>query len=84
MDAEIARKLYQAAGNCGADVELDEEYSGRGMSGRTTFALTADYTDLMKCVATVAHAIDDQGQATLIDELDSLRTDNMGRRIVFY
>lgn len=84
MDAEIAKKLHSAARSVGAEVELDEEYGGRGMGDRTTFALIADYSDLMKCVATVAHAVNDKEQADLMDAIDSLRTDNMGSRVVFY
>ena len=62
-------------------------YSGRGMMGKTTFALTLD--DLNNLIPTVAHASvriadSDKSWSEYMDDLANLTHDNLGQGIVVY
>lgn len=97
MKLETAEAIKEAADCIGSmDFSIREEYSGRGMFGRSTAALEyGDQNDLMVAVAYAAACIkesecanDAEPQELSVDDfLDEIRKfchDNMGRDFVVY
>lgn len=96
MDLKIAEPLTQSG-----DLELREDYSGRGMHGDTTAAIVCDsFADLACAAVCLATELTreqteddyndvepDEDQITgedIAEALRHLRSDNMGRQMVFY
>ena len=72
MKLEHAERIVDALNDMGIDAQLDKDYSGRGMFGRTTAAITtADPGD-------VAYAAGQLGLRV------SRKVDNMGLAYVVY
>lgn len=82
MQKWIATKIRDA----GIDLELEADYSGRGMYGEQTYSLTGTMQELLVAAAYVAIDLADAGpkRDEYIDALRRLRTDSMGRETVFY
>ena len=92
MKEVTAKRLYGAAkrlGYTGRDCDRDERvtvqktYSGRGMYGKTTFALCiphASYIAMMAAGALVKRA----DREEFAKEMRTLRTDSMGLGMVVY
>ena len=79
----VARRLCDA---CSA-LELDEQYSGRGMFGETTSAVTGTIGNFAYAVGRAAQQLSDdlpEVQEQLMSAVQSVRTDSMGREVVFY
>jgi hypothetical protein len=99
MKIETAKAIVAAAEEIGLDsVRLYEDYSGRGMYGRTTTGVVADsWGDLIKCVALAAgHIAQDETDLDtpneredgltlddFVQDLD-LSSDQMGRGLIVY
>lgn len=69
------------------DLELREEYSGRGMFGDKTSGVTGDINDFILAVASVAYDLGMEGDGfdEFQDDLNNLKTDSMGRdSTIFY
>jgi hypothetical protein len=95
MDSRVAEEIVNAS-----DCEVFENYSGRGMYGKTTTAVTCD--SINQFVAAVARAAvncyfaannandDEDAEGTYVDpeffaeEMESLRCDNLALGYVFY
>ena len=97
MRIEIARAIADAAAEIGVEIELRANYSGRGMMGRTTAALTYNgLSDLLGAVATASANVtsglvghsdrvpDITNGYDFVEGLAGLRTDNMGRDTIVY
>ena len=89
MDAETAKGIVDAADIEGIEIQLREDYSGRGMYGRTTSAIVVDsWGELLAGVARYAGDLDpieqDEQIERLCEELHTLRSDSMGRGFVVY
>lgn len=91
--------METALDNMGQDPEdsIREDYSGRGMYGRTCFGLTLDNDRQLPMLAIElarqAHEIDQdtneiEDMDSLLDQLtnlfDSMQSDSMGRGAIFY
>lgn len=98
MKPEHAKLIEEAANMIGLDVEVHDDYSGRGMYGETTAALVGDMGDIMACVAqAMRDLVEDRDNCSddakleamvdpdqFIDDLMKIRTDSMGRSVVYY
>lgn len=97
MKIEIAKVIVEACEEIGIEVDLREDYSGRGMYGSTTAALVlADEKDLVKATALAAIRVHENAEheefngreasMTSEDYLQGLdfKFDSMGHDIVVY
>jgi hypothetical protein len=92
MNKEIAEMLI----DYGNDLSLHENYSGRGMYGKTTTAITGDsMNDLMAAIGELFFEMvldakdmgedyDTTGAKDLKDVLLNLQQDSLGRGYIFY
>jgi len=85
MTKRQAEFFKNAAEEVGLDIEVRDEYSGRGMYGKTTYAIITDsITDLIP--ALLCHAAYDYVDIVADGLFDNfkLRQDSMGLGIVLY
>jgi hypothetical protein len=81
MQPWIAKRLSEAS----HQLELEDDYSGRGMMGSGTSAVVGPLGSFVFAVAQVALGLEyesEQGEFNVA--LLSLRTDSMGKETVFY
>jgi hypothetical protein len=86
MDAALCKKivdLSQSLDLDGAELKLREDYSGRGMYGRSTGGIICDSTGAF-IQAVAAYAQENPDDDDLVPELRNIRQDSMGRQIIFY
>lgn len=85
MKSEVAKAIVDAGEGSYAGVELREDYSGRGMYGKTTCAVIyEDEGAFLQCVAAAAIQVSEADQDgcsvdEFIEALGNLHRDNMGR-----
>lgn len=78
-----ANFFQNALKHSGEECKVQEDYSGRGMYGKTTFGVVFDReTLLMECV--LAYIVACRIPYEEIPELQKLHADNMGRSIIWY
>jgi hypothetical protein len=87
MNAETAEFLRLAADYCGNQEVSVMEYSGRGMGGSTTTALSLESLPML--LADVLQFVKEQSQenahfAQKIPDATDFRTDKLGRGLVLY
>lgn len=85
MEIKTARFLENAANHNCSDLDVYEDYSGRGMFGRTTDGVVVDNVEQM--LFDVLQYVKDNTnvRAELQNiHLSSFRIDNMGRKIILY
>jgi hypothetical protein len=81
MTPWIAKRLKAAS----HQLELEDDYSGRGMMGSETSAVVGPLGAFAFAVAQVALGLENESeQGEFNVALLSLRTDSMGRETVFY
>jgi len=81
MKPWIAKRLRAAS----HQLELEDDYSGRGMMGSTTSAVVGPIGAFVFAVAQVAWDLEyESEQGEFNADLLALRTDSMGRETVFY
>jgi hypothetical protein len=92
MNKDIAEMLI----NYGNDLSIHEDYSGRGMYGETTTAITCDSKDdLMEAIGEcffemvldakdMGEDYDNTGVKELKNVLTNLQQDSLGRGYIFY
>ena len=85
MKKSTAELIVEASDN----LELYEDYSGRGMFGSKTYGVTGKYASFVVAVADAsATVVEDHGKSTeweeFIEDLENLRTDSMGLDSIFY
>ena len=81
MDAKIAEEIAYHA-----DLEIRDDYSGRGMYGEETHGLVGDMDSFVEgLIETTIMAVEDEDDE-LLDKLRRfrLRTDSMGLEMIFY
>jgi len=92
MKEATAKRLYRAAkrlGMTGNDCDRDERvgiqkaYSGRGMCGKNTFAITIPHSGVLASLAAMAR-VKRVEREEFARELGNLREDSMGKGIVVY
>lgn len=66
------------------EVEIRPGYSGRGMYGETTFAVTGDAGDVQDAILYAAYAAGQRDNEGIMDDLKRLRRDQLGMGIVVY
>jgi sugar phosphate isomerase/epimerase len=98
MKIEIAKAIVETAEELGIEINLYENYSGRGMFGRTTAGIVYDKDgDLLQAVAKAAKVyteITDEARENgielafdvddFIHGLKNLSSDSMGRSTIIY
>ncbi|MGB5812951.1 MAG: hypothetical protein WBG86_20630 [Polyangiales bacterium] len=82
MQKHIAEMISEA----GADeVTVVEDYSGRGMNGSTTTAIsTFDLGGLLAAVAIAAHEANDEDAEDIAEAMSMIKRDQMGLGEVWY
>lgn len=93
MKKEIAEAILEASETIGLNLEMREDYSGRGMYGDKTHAIVGDADEFRQatCYAAVmiTQSEDEEDSQVTVDEyieaMAKIRTDNMGRSdLVWY
>lgn len=72
--------------------DIRDDYSGRGMYGKTTHAVVfADWSDVLKAITQVAYELGsgdlmftEDEKKTVLADLRKTRYDSMGRSIIIY
>lgn len=74
MELETVREIHEALKRKGISSTVTEEYSGRGMYGKTTTGIV------------IEHGEDEFRAIQVMGEfgVHEARTDNMGRSIIYY
>lgn len=82
LSVEQVEALVQAMQTLDVEAEVDPNYSGHGMYGRTTVAIVSDDS---RAMAALAFAAGQLAEETGIEFEDlPTRTDSMGRGVVIY
>jgi hypothetical protein len=92
MTKEMAEFLQAASENAGNECDIREDYSGRGMYGKTTHGVVVDSVTqlLADVIQHVRENIGETEDGTLtwdggeIPDPDSFRTDNMAMQTIVY
>jgi hypothetical protein len=94
MTKELASFLVDAAEHCGVEIELRDDYSGRGMYGQTTQAVIVQNPSelILNVIQYIKETLENMTQDELakanfipdVSDLGHLRTDNMARDTVIY
>jgi hypothetical protein len=89
MRQELAQAIYKAdAEGQNHEIDLDEYYSGRGMFGKTTWAITVGSVNTFYVLLAIASAWMKEDNKELWEDifLDWLpiKQDNMGGSYIFY
>jgi len=88
MTKESMEALIDAGLDIGVAIKGREEYSGRGMNGKTTCAVVADrVVDIIAVAAQAGWAWRDgreEDDREIVDDLSGLRLDSMGTGVVVY
>jgi len=67
------------------DLEVRDDYSGRGMYGEATSAVVAsDPSCMFRALAEIMENGDDEDRAEVAEAIRGLRSDSMGRGVVYY
>lgn len=83
--AELLRDAMLANGLFDEDINLRDDYSGRGMYGKSTYALSGDFDMSDICVAIAQIYEDGEVQDKGIEPSDfTFARDSMGLGIVIY
>lgn len=86
MTVETATRAAELAQDMGYEVEVRPAYSGRGMYGRTTAALTSNELNAIQLGVFIGiAAVEEDGSPWIDDEVvRNLRSDQMGLGVVVY
>jgi hypothetical protein len=85
MQKKTAVALRNAAEELGVDIEVDKDYSGRGMFGDTTYAVTVSgVASLATLIAVAGRSMNSASHEDFVEDMQNLRSDNMGRDLVYY
>ena len=87
MKKETAIELERVAVGEGLELDVDSNYSGRGMMGETTYAVSvpnqAKFTTIVALTASYMEPDSDESVA-FCEDCKNFRFDNLGRGIVVY
>jgi hypothetical protein len=85
MKLEFAQKLADASDG---ELDLYEDYSGRGMFGKTTAGITGSKKSIMRTAIIVGFEMGSNGEEHQFEEfletIDNLRFDNLGMDMIAY
>ena len=86
MRKETVDAIMEASEVIGLDLERQDDYSGRGMYGESTWAVVGDFTQFVQCVAQAAaelarerESCNDAPLEEFIMDLGEIHSDSMGR-----
>ena len=84
MKLETAKLIEKAAEVLGVKVKIYEDYSGRGMFGRTTTAIVGDQSDITRATMWAAYelgrdSLEDSDPIDAFMDDTNFKWDNMGR-----
>jgi hypothetical protein len=83
MKIETAKAIVEAAESIGSEASVYEDYSGRGMYGKTTAGVVL--SSMTAAIAAAAAAVADADEPRdMADDLGNLSWDSMGRDIIIY
>ena len=80
MKKEVAKIINNY---CYGDCEIYEDYSGRGMYGRTTTGIKSD-SSITSLLADVMEKADEDEREMVADAMRSMRSDNLGLGMIYY
>ena len=86
MQLEVAKKIAEVGQSLGFDMEA-RSYSGRGMMGTQTYAVTADRVqDVMRAACEAVRELTHEEEYTgdIIEAVGKYRADNLGHGVVIY
>ena len=84
MQLELAQILLQTARDNSEYGEIQEEYSGRGMFGRTTVAFKSSMA-LSRLLYLSSHAISEAIEEGILDEdISEIHSDKLGFSKIYY
>lgn len=86
MEKGLALTLVEIMENEGEECSLYENYSGRNMYGETTTGVVVDNA-LLLLTSVIAHAgklTDQYGGNAIFEDIDNLRSDNLGNQVIIY
>jgi hypothetical protein len=79
------RTAEEIARHSEGDIETVDNYSGRGMMGRTTTGITApDITSILVAVAVAARKMEAADFSVLLEDLSGAETDSLGNDLIIY
>jgi hypothetical protein len=83
MTTDVADEIVRAGEARGLDISLRLDYSGRGMDGKQTAAVSCGSTAefLVAACRAVRHSEDPDA---LLEAMESLRYDALGKGMIFY
>lgn len=85
MTKEQAEFIDQAMDYAGEECQIHPDYSGRGMNGRTTYAVSfSSFGLLFHCVLSFVKENLETLEENQIPDFGSLRQDNLGRDTIIY
>ena len=90
MDLNIAKDIVKAGQSADIDIELyDGCYSGRGMMGVETYAIVVPYIDqfykaVMECCFRFGRSDDRSEYNILMEAVDKINSDTLGRSTIIY
>ena len=85
MDLELAKEIVNLMENFGEEAELYEDYSGKGMFGKTTAGVVVDnFNVLLTCIITNADSLVDCHGEPVFEDIQNVKHDNMGVQIIIY
>lgn len=78
MTKETADAICETLDEDGREYTRHDDYSGRGMFGRTTVGIVCEFGDFLAGVAGVPSNLDFRANIT------GIKTDDMGRSTIYY
>ena len=82
MIKEHAEFFKEALDNDGIEVELRDDYSGRSMYGKTTFAVVTD--NISDVIPALLRQVQEDPESAPDFSIFKLRQDNMGLSVILY
>ena len=86
MELDTARCIVEVAENHDIYLDLREDYSGRGMYGKTTAGVVGSFKELIAAVAAAGVSLE-EGSADaeeFIKDMQCITIDNMARDYIIY
>ena len=89
MHPSVAQKIVEAGAEAGLDLSLRENYSGRGMFGRTTCGVVGDLGEILQAIVAAAYEAGAEdansgGDSDFVRRCGRLSWDSMGRDAIVY
>lgn len=86
MTKDTATAICNAADGLALDIAHRKDYSGRGMFGGTTQAVSGNRGDIMLAIVHAAYGLGEDGidGTEFFDDMKNLRWDNLGRDEICY